>query len=164
MKLHLRKQLATCALLAGVGLAAHAQTAPVPAPAATGTDAAQSHGKRFDPAQRAERVNRRLADLKQKLQLSAQQEPAWGTFANAMQPPAQLERPDREAIARMSTPDRIDHLRALRERRHAEMDRRAEATKAFYAQLSAEQKKVFDAETARLFAGRRGMGGHRHHG
>jgi Spy/CpxP family protein refolding chaperone len=30
------------------------------------------------------------------------------------------------------------------------MDRRAEATKAFYAQLTPEQKKTFDAETARM--------------
>ena len=31
----------------------------------------------------------------------------------------------------------------------AEMDKRGDATKTFYATLSAEQKKVFDDETAR---------------
>jgi hypothetical protein len=61
----------------------------------------------------------------------------------------------------MTTPDRIDHMRALRTQRDAEMDRRADATKAFYAQLTAEQKKTFDAETARMF---RPHGGMRHHG
>jgi len=158
MKLHLRKHLATCALLAGVGLAAQAQTAPGPAP-----QDPVAHGHRWDPAKRAERVQQRLADLKQKLQLAPGQEPAWTSFASAMQPPAQMPRPDREALARMPTPDRLDHLRALRERRNAEMDRRAEATKAFYGQLNAEQKKVFDAETARMFArGQHGKG--RHHG
>ncbi len=81
-----------------------------------------------------------------------------------MQPPAQRQqRADREAMAGMSTPDRIDHMRALRDQRNADMDRRAEATKAFYAQLGAEQKKTFDAETARMFQrGGRHMG--RHHG
>ena len=50
-------------------------------------------------------------------------------------------------------------MRAMRSARAAEMDKRADATKTFYAALSPEQKKVFDAETAR---GHRG-GGHRHH-
>lgn len=154
MKPHLRKHLVTCALLAGIGAAAIAQQAPATAPAA----GPQAHGHRHDPAKKAERVAKRLADLKQKLQVTQQQEPAWSSFANAMQPPANVQRPDREAIARMATPDRIDHMRALRERRNAEMDRRAEATKAFYGQLSAEQKKTFDAEGARMF--QRG----RHHG
>lgn len=154
MKPHLRKHLVTCALLAGIGAAAIAQQAPATAPAA----GPQAHGHRHDPAKKAERVAKRLADLRQKLQVTQQQEPAWSSFANAMQPPANVQRPDREAIARMATPDRIDHMRALRERRNAEMDRRAEATKAFYGQLSAEQKKTFDTESARMF--QRG----RHHG
>ena len=80
-----------------------------------------------------------------------------------MQPAAQRPRADREAMARMTTPDRLDHMRALRDQRNAEMDRRADATKAFYDQLSAEQKKTFDAETARMVQrGGRHMG--RHHG
>lgn len=159
MKPHLRKHLVTCALLAGIGAAAIAQQAPATSAPAAGP---QAHGHRHDPAKKAERVARRLADLKQKLQVTQQQEPAWSSFANAMQPPANVQRPDREAIARMATPDRIDHMRALRERRNAEMDRRADATKAFYGQLSAEQKKTFDAESARMFQ----RGGHhgRHHG
>jgi hypothetical protein len=156
VKVQLRKHLVTCALLAGVGIAAYAQTAASPTPPAS---APQAHGHKFDPAKRAERVNRRLADLKQKLQINASQEPAWTSFANAMQPPANVQRPDRAALAGMTTPDRIDHMRAMRDRRNAEMDRRAEATKAFYAQLNAEQKKTFDAETARMFQG----GRHRHH-
>lgn len=153
MKVQLRKHLLTCALLAGVGLSvAHAQTAPA-APTASGASAPQVHAKRHhhDPARMAERMNRHLADLKQKLQLNAGQESAWASFTAALQPTAKGPRPDREAIARMSTPDRIDHLRSMRERRNAEMDRRFDATKAFYAQLGAEQQKTFDSETARLF-------------
>jgi protein CpxP len=38
------------------------------------------------------------------------------------------------------------------------MDKRADATKIFYAALSPEQKKTFDAETARR--GHRGGYGH----
>lgn len=112
------------------------------------------HG-RFDPAQMQERIAKRQAELKQKLAITPAQEAAWASFTAAMKPPANVVRPDREALARMSTPDRIDQLKALRNQRIAEQDRRGEATKAFYAVLSAEQKKVFDEETARM---------HRHHG
>ncbi|MBA2960580.1 MULTISPECIES: Spy/CpxP family protein refolding chaperone [Ramlibacter] len=149
-----RKHLFTGALLAAMAVAAQAQPAPGAAPAPNG---------RHDPARMAERVNKHLADLKQKLQLTPTQEPAWTSFSNAMQPAAGAPRPDRQALANLSTPDRLDQMRALRNQRNAEMDRRADATKAFYAQLSAEQKKTFDAETARLFQGRGGHGG-RHHG
>lgn len=161
MNTRLRKHLVACALLAGLGLSAHAQTAPTP-PEGGAPKAERHHGK-FDPAQRAERMNKRLADLKQKLQITPNQEQAWASFSAAMQPPAQRARPDREALARMTTPDRIDHMRALREQRNAEMDRRGDATKAFYGQLSAEQQKTFDSETARMLQ-RRGMGHRHHHG
>lgn len=156
MKLHVRKQLLTCALVASLGTAAYAQVATPATPAAPAAEAQRGHhGKKFDPAKRAERVNQRLAQLKDKLQLSASQEAAWSSFAAAMQPPAQRRHIDREALQAMTTPDRLDHMRAMREQRNAEMDRRAEATKAFYGQLNAEQQKTFDSETARRFAGPR---------
>ena len=161
MKPQLRKHLIACALLAGLGLSAQAQTAPTPP--ASGAPKAEHHHGKFDPAKRAEQMNKRLADLKQKLQITPSQEQAWTSFSAAMQPPARRARPDREALARMSTPDRIDHMRVLRDQRNAEMDRRADATKAFYGQLSAEQQKTFDDETARMFQ-RRGMGRRHHHG
>ncbi len=53
-------------------------------------------------------------------------------------------------------------MRELRATRMAEMDKRGDATKTFYATLSADQKKVFDDETARR--GHHGQGGHRHMG
>ncbi|KQT12296.1 Spy/CpxP family protein refolding chaperone [Ramlibacter sp. Leaf400] len=167
MKPQVRKHLLTCALLASLGIAAQAQTPATPAaPAASSAERQHGHhGKKFDPAKRTEMVNKRLADLKQKLKVGPNQETAWTSFSTAMQPSAQRARPDRDAIARMSTPDRIDHLRALRDQRNAEMDRRAEATKSFYGQLSAEQKKTFDDETVRMFGHRHGRGGMgRHHG
>ncbi|WBY00030.1 Spy/CpxP family protein refolding chaperone [Ramlibacter tataouinensis] len=161
MKLNVRKHLLAVALVAGVaGGAVVAQTQP---PQANGPGTESRQSRHHDPAKMAERVNQRLANLKQKLQVTPAQEAAWTSFANAMQPPAQRPRADREALARMTTPDRIDHMRALRDQRNAEMDRRADATKAFYAQLSAEQKKTFDDESARMFQrGGRHMG--RHHG
>jgi protein CpxP len=140
----LHKHLLACALLVGMGLAT-AQAQP-----AAGSDAPAPQGRHFDPARMAERMNRHLAALKQKLQITASQETAWNSFTAAMQPPANMQHPDPRSMAGMTTPDRIDQMRAMRDRRNAEMDRRAEATKAFYAQLTPEQKKTFDTETARM--------------
>ncbi len=147
----LPKQLGAALLLATAGLAATAQTTPAPS---TPPAAEARHG-RVDPAQRLERFNQRMAELKQKLQITAAQESAWSNFTNALRPSASPQRIDRQALAQLTTPDRIDQMRALRNQRMAEMDRRGDATKAFYAALTAEQKKVFDSETAR-----RGHKGH----
>jgi periplasmic protein CpxP/Spy len=156
---HALKHLVAAGLLASLGLAATAQTPP-PAPAgAPGAPHHQRDGKgRFDPAKMQERMAKRQAELKQKLALTPAQEPAWTSFTNAMRPSAPPARPDREAIAKLPTPERIDHLRTVRNQRIAEMDRRGEATKAFYAQLTPEQKKVFDENAFKR--GRHGHGGH----
>mgnify|MGYP000387936472 CR=1 FL=1 len=67
---------------------------------------------------------------------------------------------DRAAMAKLSTPERIDQMQALHAQRDAEMKKRGDATKTFYAGLNAEQKKTFDAETARFMQQGPGM---RHH-
>jgi hypothetical protein len=59
-------------------------------------------------------------------------------------------------------------MQAMKAQRDAHMQQRAEATKAFYATLNADQKQVFDQETARMMkaSGMYAMkhqGGHGHH-
>jgi Spy/CpxP family protein refolding chaperone len=152
------------AVLATAAFAVSAQTPAAPAtPGATAsTPGAAPEAKRHhrDPAKMQERMAQRQAELKQKLQLTPAQEASWSSFTNALKPSGARQRMDREALARMNTPDRIDHLRALRNARIAEMDRRAEATKAFYATLTPEQQKTFDAETLRI--AQRGVHGYGH--
>jgi len=112
----------------------------------------------------AERHNKHLGELKAKLQLQANQDGAWNTFAQAMQPPAKpLQRPDRAALEKLTTPERIDQMMALKAQHDERMQKHADATKAFYATLNPEQKKTFDAETARFMGQRMGMqDGHGH--
>ena len=76
--------------------------------------------------------------------------------------PTPHQRPERGEFAKLTTPERIDRMRALRAQRNAEMDKRMDATKGFYAVLTAEQKKTFDAESLRFLGG--GKGGHHHRG
>jgi hypothetical protein len=110
----------------------------------------------MDPAKMAQMHAKHLADLKAKLKITAAQEPAWATFANAMQPPADMmgKHPDHAEMAKLTTPERIDKMRALHKERmatmEAAMNQRGDATKAFYAALSPEQQKVFDAEFAKM--------------
>ena len=70
---------------------------------------------------------------------------------------------DRKAMRaefdKLSTPERLDRMQAMADKRHARMAERAEAIKALYAQLTPEQQKVFDAEA--MPGGHHG--GHRFH-
>ncbi len=169
---HSPKQLIAAAVLAALGLAAVAQTPPGPPPGSGPRH--EQRMERGDPARMQERMQariaKRMAHLKETLQITPAQEGAWTTFTTAMQPPANWKRPDRAEFARLTTPERIDRMKALRTERMARMDQRAEATKVFYAALNPTQKRVFDLETARRGQRRGGdheggRGGHHgHHG
>ncbi|MFN4004169.1 MAG: Spy/CpxP family protein refolding chaperone [Hylemonella sp.] len=102
-----------------------------------------------------EHMARRAAELKAKLQLSPEQEQAWTRYLEALKPQQPPTRPDPQELARLTTPERLDRLRALRQQREAEMERRDEATRAFYATLNADQQKAFDQHTARFWGPRR---------
>ncbi|MGE4240097.1 Spy/CpxP family protein refolding chaperone [Ramlibacter sp.] len=115
-------------------------------------------------ARMAERMQRRLDRFKQHLKITPAQEGAWTNWTQAMRPAANMQRPNRGEMSRLPTPERIDRMRAQRAQRMAEMDRRGEATKAFYGQLSAEQKKMFDEAPMRMGRGGRGDHGDHHRG
>ncbi|OGA99538.1 MAG: hypothetical protein A3E79_06260 [Burkholderiales bacterium RIFCSPHIGHO2_12_FULL_61_11] len=164
--------LLVAGLLAAAGTTATAQgmpAAPVAGPAAAGMHAGKSGDRMMghrDPAKRQARMLKRQAELKATLKITPAQEAAWTSFTASMQPPARNARPtpeQRAEFAKLSTPERIDKMRALRTQRMAErsaaMDQRGEATKTFYAALSAEQQKAFDAAHAK-FGQRDGRGHH----
>lgn len=121
----------------------------IAAPAADGTNAAQTAQREQGRHMRAERWQQKRAEytaaLKARLQLTDAQQPAWDAFQQAMQPTPHA-RLDREGLAKLTTPERIDRMRALRAQRDAEADRRGDAVKTFYAALTPEQQKVFDAQ------------------
>lgn len=107
----------------------------------------------------AERHSQHLITLKSKLQLQTSQDAAWNAFAQAMQPPAKhLAHPDRAALEKLTTPERIDQMLAFKAQRDELMQKHAQATKTFYGTLTAEQKKTFDVETAHFMNQRMGRG------
>lgn len=114
-------------------------------------------GMRHDESRMHERMmkhwEKRQAELKSKLHLAASQETAWNAFVQGMKIPAKpLAQPvNREALAKLSTPERMEKMNAVHEAHLVAMQthikQRTDATRTFYNQLSAEQQKVFDAET-----------------
>jgi len=109
------------------------------------------HMGKMDPAKMQAWMEKRQAALKAKLKLTPAQEGAWTTYTAAMKPPADMmaKRAEHEELAKLPTPERIDKMKALRSQHmtdmNAEMDKRGDATKAFYATLTPEQQKTFDA-------------------
>jgi periplasmic protein CpxP/Spy len=157
--------LIAATLLAGLSGMAMAQSNPE-------THAGGHRAERMEQmhAKMGERHAKHLAELKAKLKLEPGQEAAWNTFAQSMQPPAKAAaHPDRAALEKLTTPERIDQMQAHRATRDANMKKHGDATKTFYATLNADQKKVFDAETSRGMKKmqgnmRHGGGDHKHHG
>lgn len=150
------KSLLIAGLLANAALIAQAQTTTPPAASKPQASHERGMHDRMDPAKMEAMVAKHLADLKTKLKITAPQEGAWTAFTAALKPPVRAEhtRPDRAEMEKLTTPERIDKMRALRAQhmsnRQAAMDKREEATKTFYAALNADQKKVFDAEHSKM--------------
>jgi len=153
------KSLAIAALLATAGFAAYSQS-----PTMMGDhNAIMNEGRmhKMDPAKMDALVAKHHAELKAKLKITPAQEAAWASFTEAMKPSTKMQetRPDRAELEKLTTPERIDKMKMLRTKHmndmNAAMDKRDEATKTFYTTLSAEQKKTFDAEHARMGEHRR---------
>jgi hypothetical protein len=155
----LNKRALMVGLIAGGSiLAASSFAMPGGDPAGKGGCEAR-HGQEVHAKREAHRAER-LSGLKEKLKLAPQQEAAWNAFASASQP---AMRPGdgqamRGEFAKLSTPQRLDKMMAMSEARRAKMAERAQAIKAFYAQLTPEQQSVFDAEA---MPGRHGHHAHR---
>jgi hypothetical protein len=168
------KPLLLTAILATAGFAAYAQAPAMGEHAGMMGAGGMMHegmshpgmGK-MDPAKMQARMEKRQAALKAALKLMPAQEGAWSTFTAALKPPADMmsKHHDHAEIAKLPTPERIDKMKALHAQHVADMnavmDKRGEATKAFYATLTPEQQKVFDTATARFYGSAGRMGGPR---
>lgn len=89
------------------------------------------------------------AKLKAELKLKPEQEAAWTAFVAGTAHAPRMAGKDgaqREEMAKLTTPERLDKMQARHAERSAEMTKRVAATKAFYAALSPEQQKTFDAQ------------------
>lgn len=149
------------AAILSLGGAALAQ--PAPGMMSGVQDAGPRHD-RGDRPQRdpAEMAARRAQHLRDTLQLTPAQEPALNAFIAGMAPPAGMRdkmRAERGERAAMTTPQRLDRMKARMAEREVQFGRRADATLRFYGQLSPAQKKAFDALGPMGGHGGKGPGG-----
>lgn len=151
------------AAILSLGGSALAQTAP-PAGMMSGAQDAGPRHDRGDRAHRdpAEMAARRAQHLRDTLQLTPAQEPALNAFIAALAPPAGMRdkmRAERGERAAMTTPQRLDRMKARMAERQVQFGRRADATMRFYSQLSPSQKKAFDTLGPMGGHGGKGHGG-----
>jgi Spy/CpxP family protein refolding chaperone len=151
MKTNLKLSLVTGLLLAA-GLA----YSQAPMMGGAMHEGMQGHGMdhpgmgHMDPAKMQAMMDKRHAALKAQLKLTPAQEPAWTAFMEAHKPPAgKMGKPEMPDMSKLTTPERIDKMREVHAQRvserTAEMEKRGAATKTFYAALTPEQQKLFDA-------------------
>lgn len=168
----LLRTTALAAILVTTSLMAAAQApAPLPPSAAAATSQTDQRADRQQRmeqhrARMAERHQQRMEQLKTRLQLSPEQEPAWRAFQARMTPPQRQDygqRGERPDFAAMSTPQRIERMKAWQAQRQTAQEQRMDATLAFYQALNPSQQRVFDQDTVPGFM-RAGVQPHHYHG
>lgn len=154
----IRKSILIGLTVLGMGsasLAAHA------ADTATTATTAGRHGHQANAeqmqAKMAEHFAARQTKLHDLLKLTAQQEAAWTTYQAAIKPSAPATRPDHAAFKALPAPERLAKMIDLAKQHTATMESHLTALTAFYGTLTAEQKKVFDANVMGGEHGPRGM-------
>lgn len=120
--------------LAAIGLG----TMPVLALADTGCGPMGAGSGKF-----AERIEKRQADLHDKLKLTSEQETAWKKFSKKMKPESR-NRPDQSELSTLHAPERMERMHAMMKEHESRMGDRVAAVKEFYAVLTPEQQKLFD--------------------
>jgi periplasmic protein CpxP/Spy len=121
----------------------------------------------MDNGPRAERMQKKMGQhqqqLKAALKLTGEQETAWKDYSASLQGQKNAKpQLDRAEWAKLTTPERMDKMMALRTEREAHMRQRMDATKAFYATLTPQQQQVFDQHHSKM--GRHGHGTDSGHG
>lgn len=144
----------------GLGGTALAQIPPSDNAGKTG----MMQNKQDKQEKRTERMQeymaKRQTELHAKLKLTAAQEPAWKTFTENMKPAAMQQRMNRDTMQNMPAPQRMQAMIDGMKDGQARMESRLAELKTFYAVLTPEQQKTFDAEFSRHRGQRRGHMGY----
>jgi hypothetical protein len=158
-------RVSALALVAMLGVsAAYAQTPP----GSGSPPPDRMQGRAEWPQRREMREAAHAKALHDALNIRPDQETAFQAFTASMRPPergpgADQKRGDRQAMAGMTTPERLDAMGRMMDERMQRMRERfqqhATTVKGFYAALSPEQRRTFDA-LPYLMGGGMGMGGH----
>lgn len=135
----IRTALLTTALIASFAGLAMADTDKFDSPRSARMETMYEH--------KSKRQSEQLSELKSKLHIQNTQEAAWTNFTQAMLEASRMDRPERQTMASMSTPERLARMQALSVSKNENFKKRIDGTLAFYASLNADQQKIFDEAT-----------------
>ncbi len=129
-------------------------------------EAEAARGHAVDPVLATQK---RLAELRQKLNLKPNQHEAWERFSNALTAQAKMHAQSREKMNRssgrdfenMPTPEKMEKMAARMRLNADRLSKAASDTKVFYDVLSPEQKTIFDLFSKNVWNNR--MREHMHH-
>ena len=156
MKKHLTIPLVTVFTFSLLTCAVSQAESP-PGPPGSGEEmGCPHHGGQGD---HAEFFVKKLEALHSDLKLNASQEPAWNEWSGKMKserPAWKEKRKEFEAWANLPVIERMEKKLEFAKQHVGKLEERLAATKAFYATLSDEQKKIFDKQFA---FSRHGRGG-----
>jgi periplasmic protein CpxP/Spy len=104
-------------------------------------------GQHQGHAKWAERVAAHQHKLREQLKLTPSQDAAWAAYTTAIKPAARGERGERSDWIAMPAPQRMEKRIEMAKQHVSMMETRLAALNTFYAVLTPEQKKVFDANS-----------------
>lgn len=111
-------------------------------------------GGKFAQGQAGERMKQHQQQLHDALKLTPQQEGAWTKFQESHPFAGNANRPDPGDMAKLTAPERAEKMLEFQKQHQEAMGKHVNAMKDFYAQLTPEQKKVFDEHS---MMGKRGQ-------
>jgi hypothetical protein len=127
------------------GLAAIAALLSICGGAALAQDRSPTDMQAHHEARMHERMEEHMRRLHDILNLTADQDAALKAVADAMAPPAGERHEDWKQAQSLTTPERLDRMQARMAEHQARFQHVSDAIKRFYATLSPEQKRAFDA-------------------
>ncbi len=164
------KHLLVAAMALGIGASAVAADATMCDQMGQGRGMGMMGADGPNGAKSAERMKARMdrhhTALHHKLKLNAEQEVAWKEFIAGKASPAMGMRMNRDDMLKLSAPERMEKMIGMMKERQAHMTARLVELKKFYAVLTPEQQRIFDAEMMGPRHGRkngRDQGQHQRH-
>lgn len=152
MKLHTKLTLGLVSSLFAVSLATAATSGAKMGPYHAGMDCngmgMMSGDMKRDPVARAQK---HLSELNAKLNLTADQQPAWKTFSEQVTDQAKnmaamrdQMKDNAQSMPKKTAPERMAKMADWMKDRAQNMAKMVDAVKTFYATLTAEQQATFD--------------------
>lgn len=149
MRYIMKNSRVTACLIAGLmftGMTSYA-AAPATQPPLTGIKGSASQEKDPVPA-----TQKRLAEMKQKLNLKPAQQAAWNTFSGDLAAQATMRAQSKEKMKEtlgpdyenLPTPEKMQKMVVIMRSNADFLSKTASITKTFYDGLSTEQKTIFD--------------------